>query len=156
MDPLSSWVNGRSIIIGDAAHSSESMPMLNLAACFDHPSVVLPYQAAGAMSALEDAEALATCLRDITVGSDPKSINDALQRVFRLRYKRASECQLRSRAVGLGLPPSKTATEDLFDLWTYPGAEKWEVERPDMVLAPLESTNFTGAPSNSELPSNSS
>lgn len=97
---------------------------------------VLPHQASGAMSAIEDAEALSIFLRAVAPSSDTKAINEALQHVFRVRYKRASLCQTRSRAMGLLASEKigKQSSDELFELWMYPGATQWEVERPDMVL----------------------
>jgi 2-polyprenyl-6-methoxyphenol hydroxylase-like FAD-dependent oxidoreductase len=92
---------------------------------------VLPHQAAGALSSIEDAEALAVTLRSAT----RETVHECLQRAFRIRFKRASACQLNSRREGILSPPNSQATEDLFALWDYPGAERWEVERPDMVLS---------------------
>jgi 2-polyprenyl-6-methoxyphenol hydroxylase-like FAD-dependent oxidoreductase len=91
---------------------------------------VLPHRAAGAVSAIEDAEALSVFLR----GAIPDSVHDALQRVFRVRYKRVSEIQAGSRADGLLSPPDPHAGEVMMRLWDYPGAQRWMDERPEMVL----------------------
>jgi 2-polyprenyl-6-methoxyphenol hydroxylase-like FAD-dependent oxidoreductase len=86
------------------------------------------------MCAIEDAEALAFVLRSSSVAD----VHAALLRAFRLRYKRASECQAASRAEGLGAPPNPNSGKEAFARWMYPGAERWEVERPDMVVAEPE------------------
>lgn len=110
--PLKTWLRGRTILIGDAAH-----PML-------------PHQGAGAMCAIEDAEALAVHL----CGAGRVGVPTALERVFRLRYKRCMEAQAASRAEGLGAKARPDAGRQLFERWQYPGAERWALERPDMVL----------------------
>jgi 2-polyprenyl-6-methoxyphenol hydroxylase-like FAD-dependent oxidoreductase len=86
------------------------------------------------MSAIEDAEALSAYLRKAT--SDPASIHEALDHVFRVRHKRASSCQSRSRAAGLVASDNigKQSPDELFALWIYPGAEKYEAEHPEMVI----------------------
>lgn len=87
------------------------------------------------MSAIEDAEALSVFLRKASLGHG--STQDALDRTFRVRYKRASLCQTRSRAWSIASvrKAGKKPTDDVFELWMYPGAERWEVEHPDMVLS---------------------
>jgi 2-polyprenyl-6-methoxyphenol hydroxylase-like FAD-dependent oxidoreductase len=90
---------------------------------------VPPHQAAGALSAIEDAEALGAFLR----GVDRNGVHNALRRVFRVRYRRTSEIQAASRRESLtGTPGGQLETYD------YVGAEKWEREKPDMVLGPEE------------------
>jgi salicylate hydroxylase len=92
MDPLPKWVNNRTMIIGDAAHPSSSCT--SFPASDAHVPTVLPHMAGGAMSAIEDAESLAAVLQ-----FEPKSnINSALNRAFRIRFKRASFFQLSSVA----------------------------------------------------------
>jgi 2-polyprenyl-6-methoxyphenol hydroxylase-like FAD-dependent oxidoreductase len=91
---------------------------------------VLPHQAAGAISAIEDAEALHFTLRDATRAT----AHDCLQRTFRIRYKRASNFQFISRREGILSPPNPRAMEAVYTLWDYPGAEVWESSRPDMVI----------------------
>lgn len=120
MDPLATWVNGRVIIIGDAAH-----PML-------------PHLGQGAGQALEDAEALGTLLRDATAAT----ATAALARVFRVRYKRACRVQAVSRARGLPNQGCKQSPADeaaafqeaIQYIWSYHGAERWEIERPSEIL----------------------
>jgi 2-polyprenyl-6-methoxyphenol hydroxylase-like FAD-dependent oxidoreductase len=97
---------------------------------------VLPHQAAGALSALEDAEALGTFLRGTTRAMVPM----ALRRVFRTRLRRVSGLQAQSRAqstrnMKIG---DANGAATIRERWEYPGAEAWERERPDMVLAEAE------------------
>jgi hypothetical protein len=82
------------------------------------------------MSAIEDAEALSFYLRNAT----RDTVHEALFRTFRVRYKRASLCQAQSRLHGLHAKPSKNTMEVLLELWTYPGAEQWSIQRPDMII----------------------
>jgi salicylate hydroxylase len=127
MAPLKTWVSGRTIIIGDAAHPSTSPNFFDVGRI--DTVLVLPHQAGGALSGIEDAEGLGTFLRGVT----RDGVHNALQRVFRLRFKRASRYQLLSRVEGIkkGAPPTH---EEVVRAWDYPGAARWEVERPDMVL----------------------
>jgi len=74
-DPLDRWTHGRVTLLGDAAHA------------------MLPFFAQGAAQAIEDAEALAACLR----GTDAAAAPAALQRYEASRRPRASEVQLMSR-----------------------------------------------------------
>jgi salicylate hydroxylase len=80
-DWLPRWSTKRVTMIGDAAH-----PML-------------PFFAQGANQAIEDAVALAACLRDV----GPDGIADALARYERIREPRTSEVQRISRANALAL-----------------------------------------------------
>lgn len=75
-DLLPRWSTGRVTVIGDAAH-----PML-------------PFLAQGANQAIEDAVALATCLRDV----DRAGIPHALARYQRIRQPRTNEVHRVSRA----------------------------------------------------------
>ncbi|KAJ9113567.1 hypothetical protein QFC20_001918 [Naganishia adeliensis] len=77
-DPLPTWVKGRTILVGDAAHA------------------MLPLQGQGASQSFEDAEALGTFFRGYTGGSLEKT-NELLQKVFDARYERASLIQGYSR-----------------------------------------------------------
>jgi salicylate hydroxylase len=83
-DLLSRWSTDRVTVIGDAAH-----PML-------------PFLAQGANQAIEDAVALATCLREV----DRPGIPHALARYQRIRQARTNEVHRISRAntVALHLP----------------------------------------------------
>lgn len=74
-DPLVRWTKGRVALLGDAAHA------------------MLPFFAQGAAQAIEDAFALAECLR----GAVPASAPEALHRYEKIRLPRASKIQLMSR-----------------------------------------------------------
>ncbi|HET7527044.1 MAG TPA: FAD-dependent monooxygenase [Burkholderiaceae bacterium] len=74
-EPLARWTEGRISLLGDAAH-----PML-------------PFFAQGAAQAIEDAEALASCLH----GVEREALPAALQRYEALRRPRASRVQTMSR-----------------------------------------------------------
>lgn len=76
-DPLETWISGRAVLIGDAAH-----PMLQ-------------YLGQGACQALEDALALADALAEPGVGT-----GDAIREYERRRLPRASQCQRRARMWG--------------------------------------------------------
>ncbi|MFN2495438.1 MAG: FAD-dependent monooxygenase [Pseudonocardiaceae bacterium] len=87
-DPLRRWSTGRITVIGDAAH-----PML-------------PFLAQGANQAVEDAVALAGCLRDVC----PGGLATALTRYAAIRHHRTREVQRLSRAntTALHLPDGAT------------------------------------------------
>lgn len=72
--PLERWSDSRATLMGDAAH-----PML-------------PFMAQGAAMAIEDAWALAACVRQAD------SVSAGLEAYQRLRHKRASSIQAGSRA----------------------------------------------------------
>lgn len=74
-DPLDRWSGDRVTLVGDAAH-----PML-------------PFAAQGANQAVEDAFALAECLRD----ADRDAVPEALRRYESLRRPRTADVQHRSR-----------------------------------------------------------
>ncbi|HEU5294244.1 MAG TPA: FAD-dependent monooxygenase, partial [Burkholderiaceae bacterium] len=74
-EPLPRWTDGRITLLGDAAHA------------------MLPFFAQGAAQAIEDAEALAHCLR----GRDRDALPAALLRYEALRRPRASRVQVMSR-----------------------------------------------------------
>ncbi|KAM6505983.1 hypothetical protein FSOLCH5_014160 [Fusarium solani] len=76
IDPLSRWVRGRAILIGDAAHA------------------MLPTQGQGASQSIEDAEALQAFLSDV---QSRDQVGAALNRVFDVRSERASLIQKFSR-----------------------------------------------------------
>ncbi|KAL2672447.1 hypothetical protein Neosp_013158 [[Neocosmospora] mangrovei] len=76
IDPLPRWVRGRAILIGDAAHA------------------MLPTQGQGASQSIEDAEALQAFLADV---QSRGQVGAALNRVFDVRYERASLIQKFSR-----------------------------------------------------------
>ena len=74
-EALSSWVAGRAVLLGDAAHA------------------MLPYHAQGAVQSLEDAWVLGRCL---SLGRT--DIDGCLSRYESLRKGRATEVQTQSRA----------------------------------------------------------
>ncbi|GFZ47210.1 hypothetical protein JCM24511_04953 [Saitozyma sp. JCM 24511] len=125
-DPVQNWVRGRTIILGDAAHS------------------MLPHQGQGASQAIEDGEAIGACFSGITAAHVP----EALERVFNIRYSRATYTQEISRLSGMGAMRqkyiSKLGSTDAADgplnpqqfrdfSWNYFGAEDWEKNRSDWV-----------------------
>jgi salicylate hydroxylase len=73
--PLPRWTDGRLTLLGDAAHA------------------MLPFFAQGAAQAVEDAEALALCLR----AADRTTVTQALMRYDAQRRPRASQVQVMSR-----------------------------------------------------------
>jgi salicylate hydroxylase len=73
--PLERWTQGRLTLLGDAAHA------------------MLPFFGQGAAQAIEDAEALAACLRE----ASPGSAAQALARYEQMRRPRANEVLLMSR-----------------------------------------------------------
>jgi salicylate hydroxylase len=74
-EPMECWTRGRVSLLGDAAH-----PMI-------------PFMAQGANQAIEDAAALALCVRDAAAGDVP----DALALYEQIRRPRASRVQQLSR-----------------------------------------------------------
>ena len=122
-------MDGRCILVGDGAHA------------------MLPHQGQGASQALEDAEALGFVLRSVSPRASLSEVNSALQRVFSLRYKRATFIQQLSREGGLGemrrkglllsngqeAPPLNPMQQQNFT-WNYWGAEKWEKENTQWLL----------------------
>lgn len=79
IDPLKTWVRGRTILIGDAAHA------------------MLPTQGQGASQSFEDAEALQAFLADVTSKTPEAELYHALQEIFETRHARASLIQAYSR-----------------------------------------------------------
>ncbi|KAL0931218.1 uncharacterized protein CTRU02_213953 [Colletotrichum truncatum] len=97
-DPLSHYVGGRAVIIGDAAH-----PMT-------------PFQGQGATQAIEDAEGLRLLLHDRV---DANNVFGVLQTWDSVRRPRASQVQNNSRHV---MDMSAQAQLDRMRLnWTYNG-----------------------------------
>lgn len=82
IDPLPTWVKGRTILIGDAAHA------------------MLPTQGQGASQSFEDAEALQAMLKNVSSAPSKEEINKRLNEVFDVRYERASLIQKYSRQHG--------------------------------------------------------
>lgn len=125
-EPLNQWAKGRTIIVGDSAHA------------------MLPHQGQGAAAAIEDAEALGYVLRNATRDQVPA----LLQKVFRLRYRRATMVQQASRAAGLGDMMKKNSGFEGGELpkefsnmmkfrqfnMAYLGAEDWEKNHDEWVL----------------------
>ena len=85
-EPLASWVKGRVVLLGDAAHA------------------MLPYHAQGAVQSLEDAWVLARSIAmaaPASGGASPRhsaTIGEALLRYQTLRRDRATQVQAYSRA----------------------------------------------------------
>ncbi|KAL4924829.1 uncharacterized protein BDV17DRAFT_295063 [Aspergillus undulatus] len=90
LDPLERWYNGRTILIGDAAHA------------------MLPTQGQGASQAIEDAEALGAFFNGFEEGSRSGSLENVARvnkAIFECRYERATTIQAYSRQA------AKPATE---------------------------------------------
>ena len=79
LDPLPTWVKGRTILIGDAAH-----PML-------------PTQGQGASQSVEDGEALRAFCTGIRGKPSKAQVSDVLEKVLKARHERASLIQRYSR-----------------------------------------------------------
>lgn len=79
LDPLSTWVKGRAVLIGDAAH-----PML-------------PTQGQGASQSVEDGEALQALFANIRGKPAEAQVTGALEKVLKARHERASLIQRYSR-----------------------------------------------------------
>jgi salicylate hydroxylase len=103
---------------------------------------VLPHMGQGASQGIEDAEALGAFLRAASTSEVP----EALHHVFRVRYRRASRMQAASRAGGIskreykqgGTMSPADGMREIAAGWMYDGSEKWEKERPEMVLSKKE------------------
>lgn len=108
-DPLDTWVKGRTIIIGDAAHA------------------MVPHQGQGGSQAIEDAEALQVYLENLTSVADRDRVPKALQDVFNVRIARASKIQAHSR--NQALPPKEDTGLDAMGFakynFGYFGARAW-------------------------------
>jgi 2-polyprenyl-6-methoxyphenol hydroxylase-like FAD-dependent oxidoreductase len=72
---------------------------------------VLPHIVAGAMCAVKDAEALSFVLCNVHA---PEEVHSALQRAFRIRYKRCCECQVTSLVESLGAVPNPNSGREAF------------------------------------------
>ncbi len=94
-EPLPTWVKGRTILIGDAAHS------------------MLPLQGQGASQSFEDAEALGAFFADVPsdTGVSAAEINAKLQQVFDARYRRVSNIQDYSRRAAK--PATEAGSEEI-------------------------------------------
>lgn len=79
LDPLPTWVKGRTVLIGDAAH-----PML-------------PTQGQGASQSVEDGEALQAFCANIRGKPSKVQVEDVLRKVLNARHVRASLIQRYSR-----------------------------------------------------------
>lgn len=98
-DPLPTYVQGRAVLIGDAAHA---MP---------------PFQGQGAGQAVEDAEGLSLLL-DLGVTRD--DVPRVLQQWDSVRRPRASQVQLNARLASRALNESNSWKNMEFN-WTYNG-----------------------------------
>ncbi|KAJ9144566.1 3-hydroxybenzoate 6-hydroxylase 1 [Pleurostoma richardsiae] len=83
-NPLPTWVRGRTIIIGDAAHA------------------MLPTQGQGASQSIEDAEALQAFFANVQARPSKGDVQEVLEKVFRARYERVSLIQTYSRQQAQG------------------------------------------------------
>ena len=102
-DPLPSYVRGRMVLVGDAAH-----PMT-------------PHQGQGATQGIEDAEAFRLflsryTLRPVTRGG----VSDILKDIDSVRRPRASQIQTHTRQIGKGFTTGDVFRYDRFN-WRYPG-----------------------------------
>jgi salicylate hydroxylase len=117
IDPLTQWVRGCTILIGDAAHG------------------MLPTQGQGASQSFEDAEALKAFLANLKENSPADEVEAALRRVFKVRYDRASLIQKYSReqarpGTNPGSNEIKLNPIQFMDYnCNYHGAEDWEARR---------------------------
>ena len=82
LDPLDRYVEGRVVLVGDAAHATT------------------PNLGRGAGEALEDAVAVAEHLSAASSLSDPGAVAEALRRFDEQRRPAASEVQTRARRIG--------------------------------------------------------
>jgi 2-polyprenyl-6-methoxyphenol hydroxylase-like FAD-dependent oxidoreductase len=97
---------------------------------------VLPFRASGAFTAIEDAEAVGAYLEGVSRAEVP----DALDRIFRGRFRRATSFQKASRAWTEGGEQQNGEHADLkeesalFEEWNYPGVKAWIGQHPEMML----------------------
>lgn len=114
-EPLDKWVDGRTILVGDAAHA------------------MLPTQGQGASQSIEDAEALGAFFSDLTGRPSYDEIQSRLNQVFKARYDRASLIQSYSRQAARPATDEKskkvTMRMDEFMDYNnkYSGAKDWLV-----------------------------
>lgn len=79
IDALPTWVQGRTVIIGDAAHA------------------MLPTQGQGASQSIEDAEALQAFFANVSGKPSTSQLKEGLEKLFKARHARASLIQAYSR-----------------------------------------------------------
>lgn len=96
--PLPSYVRGRAILVGDAAHT------------------LSPHQGQASSQAIEDAEAFELFNKDV----DRSQIQDILKDIDRIRRPRAASIQETTRAALIDPKESADPMRYLF-YWTYPG-----------------------------------
>ncbi|KAL8276719.1 hypothetical protein RQP46_010898 [Phenoliferia psychrophenolica] len=119
--PLSTWVNDKVILIGDASHA------------------MLPHQGQGAGQSIEDAEALGALL----TGAAAKDVPALLKLVESVRKERASTIQRYSREKALGSQDGEIFTLNASEFvpynFSYSGAVAWaqkqNIALPAAVLA---------------------
>lgn len=122
IDPLATWVRGRAVIIGDAAHA------------------MLPTQGQGASQSIEDAEGLQAFLDDVIGKPTAEQIESRLETFFRARYDRASLIQTYSRqqarpATEKGSTSVKLNPAEFMDFnCNYAGARKWLSSTKEVVV----------------------
>jgi salicylate hydroxylase len=132
LDPLDTWVRGRVILIGDAAHA------------------MLPTQGQGASQAIEDAEALGAFFSNIDSRPSSEQVASVLDRVFKTRHPRATLIQQFSRdsakpATEKGSKVINMRPDEFMDYnCLYKGARQWEEEQ---MIAKLEQTHLKEGPS---------
>lgn len=97
-EPLERWGDGRTVLLGDAAH-----PMT-------------PYMAQGAAMAIEDAAVLSRCLD----GVEPDGVAAALGRYEATRRERTARMQLTSRQNAWGKGATETDWVYGYNAWTAP------------------------------------
>ena len=107
-DPLPTWVQGRVVLIGDAAHS------------------MLPFGGQGATQAMEDGAALGALLKDVK-GTD---LDGALGSFEAIRKNRATRIQILS-SVRAGL---ETQVEDKLTPYLDETTPKPPISRPARVM----------------------
>lgn len=117
LDPLSTWVKGKVILIGDAAHA------------------MLPTQGQGASQTVEDAEALGALFDDISGKPSEYDVHAILREVAACRYERASLIQRYSReaarpATDADSKEVKMRPDEFMDYnCLYRGARAWQQQQ---------------------------
>lgn len=101
-DPLPTWVRGRTVLVGDAAHA------------------MTPHQGQGGTQAVEDAEGFRLFLKPRV---SPDDVPQILKDFDSVRRPRASVIQNNTRQA-----VDKRTAEEVYmyekENWTYPGIEK--------------------------------